>query len=398
MLLAVLIIVLSGFGLRSLGQKSYKTDIEKLTIKKVEKMDFQDKILINATVEPISSILINNPEGGTVEEIFAEDGAMLKKGAPLLKLSNPSTLLVYMTQETAIVEQINNLQNLKLSLERDQRNMEESLLDIEYQLTDKTRVFKKDSSLFYEEIIANDQYKESHDQFIYQQKKHQFLADNSDKIEKDNKIQIKRINRSIEMMERNLKVIRENMDRLLVKAPVAGRLSAFDPVIGESFGSNQTIAKIDVMSGYKVKGSVDEYYLTTVKIGQKGRFNFNGEIVELEVKKVMTEVINGFFEIELIFSGPTPPSITSGQSLQVKLELSETRKTLVLAKGSYFNAYGGKYVFVLNESGQAFKRQIRIGRSNPSYYEILEGLEEGEEVITSSYDTFKEFENITINK
>jgi HlyD family secretion protein len=396
--LVIVALILSVFGFRSLNKKVYKLDRDRITVKEVKESDFQDIILIESVVEPITSVIVNTSEGGIVEEVFIEDGVMVQKGTPLIKLNNPAATLGYMTQETAIVEQMNNLQNLKLSLEKDQRDLTESLIDIEYQLANNERDFKVDTLLFDQGVIAKSNYEDSEQAYKYQQKKRAFLEENVSKSREDNKVQIERINRSIEMMERNLKVIHDNMEKMLVRAPVTGRLSSFDPVIGESFAGRQTIAKIDVLKGYKIIGQVDEYYLSTVKAGQAARFSFNGEIIELKVRKVLPEVIGGRFEIELLFVDEAPGDIRTGLSLQVRLELSETSKAIIIPRGNFFHTFGGQYVFVLNEEGGARKRKIRIGRQNPSYYEVLEGLDIGEEIITSSYESYKNFETITITK
>ncbi|MFT4666602.1 MAG: HlyD family secretion protein [Polaribacter sp.] len=394
---AVVIIALSIFGFRSINQKTYKLDQSRITVKEVKESDFQDMILIDAEVEPITSVLLNHPDGGTVQEVFIEDGVMVKKGTPLLKLSNPSVMLVYMTQETAIVEQINNLQTLKLSLDKDQRNLTESLIDIEYQLEDKERIFRLDTLLYDQDVIAKNQMDDTYGQYKYQQKKQAFLLENVAKTKIENDIQIKQINRSIKMMNRNLEVIHSNIDRMLIRAPVTGMLSSFDPVIGESFSQNQTIAKLDVLKGYKVKGLVDEYYLSTVKAGQAARFSFDDEMVDLKVKKVLPEVVSGRFEIELVFLSKAPKSIAAGQSLQIRLELSAASQAIIIPRGNFFHSFGGKYVFVMNENEEsAEKRQIRIGRQNPSHYEVLDGLMKGEQIITSSYEAFKDYESVSI--
>ena len=396
-LFGAILCVVIYFGIESLNERDYKLDQSRITSRKVIEDDFQDIILIDAVVEPITSILVNNPAGGIVEEVFVEDGALVKKGSPLLKLNNPTVMLSYMTQETAIMEQINNLRSLKLSLDRDQRTLTESLIDVEYQLADKKRLFGVDSSLFLDQVIAKNQFEDISGQYNYQQKKYEFLLANVDKTNNDNKIQIGRINKSIEMMERNLHVIHRNIDKMLIRAPVSGRLTSFDPVIGASYAPNQSIGKIDVQAGFKIIGQVDEFYLSSVRQGQAARFLIKNQSVELEVKKVLPEVVGGRFEIELNFIETAPDDIVIGQSLQVRLELSESRRALLIPRGSYFHAFGGKYVFVLDEFGGANKREIRIGRQNPSYYEVLEGLSKGESIITSSYDLFKDYDRITIN-
>jgi len=199
------------------------------------------------------------------------------------------------------------------------------------------------------------------------------------------------------MMQRNLIMIHENIEKMLVRAPVSGMLSSLNTVIGETYGRNETVAKIDVQSGFKVKGQVDEYYLSSVKQGQLASFSFNGQLIDLKVKKVLPEVINRRFEIELLFVNDVPEDITIGQSLQVRLELSKAQQSLMIARGNYFQASGGQYVFVLDDQGEAHKRFIKLGNQNPTYYQVLDGLEKGEKFISSSYQDYKNYETIQIN-
>ena len=394
---AILFIVLAFFGFRSLNRKIFKVDASKISIKKVEEGNFQDMILIDGDVEPINLVLINTLEGGSVEEIFIEDGVWIEKGTPLVRLSNPSVTLGYMNQETAIVEQINNLRSFKLSLEKDQRLLSESIIDSENSLAETTRNYKIDSALYAKDIIAKKDFIDRREQYKYQQNKRDFMDRNVTKSGEDNKIQIQQINKSIAMMQRNLEMIHENIEKMLVRAPVSGMLSSFDPVIGESYQRNQTVAKIDVQSGFKVKGQVDEYYLSTVKPGQLARFSFNGELIDLKIKKVLPEVVNRRFEIELLFMNEVPKDITIGQSIQVRLELSKAKRSLMIPRGNYFQSSGGQFVFVLDGKGEAHKRKIKLGNQNPNYYQVLEGLSEGEEFVSSSYDQFKNYETIKIN-
>jgi len=391
-----LFILVSYFGLKTLNRKIYKVDGTKISVKEVIEGDFQDMILIDGDIEPINLVLVNTLEGGTVDEIFIEDGIMIEKGTPLLRLSNPAVTLGYMNQETAIIEQINNLRNLRLSLEKEQRNLAETLIDSENKLAEVERSFKVDSVLFSKDVIARNDFIDMKESYKYQQKKRDFMNKNVRKSEGDNKIQIQQINQSIGMMQRNLNLIHDNIEKMLVRAPVTGMLSSFDPVIGESYTRNQTVAKIDVQAGFKIKGQVDEYYLSSVKPGQLARFSFNGELIELQVKKVLPEVVNRRFEVELIFVDKAPKDITIGQSVQVRLELAKAQRSLMIPRGSYFQSSGGQYVFVLDDKGEAHKRIIKLGSQNPSYYQVLEGLSEGEQFVSSSYDDFKNYETIKI--
>lgn len=394
---AALFLLLMFFGFKAFNKKIYKAKASRITVKEVIEGQFQDMILIEGDVESINLVLVNTLEGGSVKDIFVEDGVFVEKGTPILQLSNPSATLGYLNQETAIIEQINNLRNLRLSLEKNQRNLDESLIDSENKLSETTRRYKTDSVLYSKDVIAKNDYIDVRESYKYEKKKRNLLSNNVKKSSQDNKIQIGQINQSINMMQRNLELIHENIEKMLVKAPVSGMLSSFNPVIGETYGRNETVAKIDVQSGFKIKGQVDEYYLSSVKPGQLARFSFNGQLIDLKIKKVLPEVINRRFEIELLFVSDIPEDITIGQSLQVRLELSKAQQSLMIPRGNYFQASGGQYVFVLDDQGQAHKRHIKLGNQNPSYYQVLDGLVKGEKIITSSYQDFKNFETIQIN-
>ncbi|HEY5689030.1 MAG TPA: efflux RND transporter periplasmic adaptor subunit [Yeosuana sp.] len=394
----ILVLILSSFGLKVFNKKIYKVNASKISVKKAFEGEFQDVILIDGDVEPINLVLVNTLEGGTVEEIFIENGIFVEKGTPLLRLSNPSATLGYMNQETAIVEQINNLRSLKLSLEKDQRDLKESLIDSENSLVEVERNYKVDSVLYSKDIIARNDFIERQESFKYLKNKRDFMNQNVIKSSQDNLLQINQINTSIALMQRNLELIHENIEKLLVRAPISGMLSSFDPDIGESYNKNQTVAKIDVQTGFKVKGLVDEYYLSTVKPRQLANFSFNGDLISLQVKKVFPEVKSRKFEIELVFVNDIPKNITIGQSLQIRLELSKSKKSIMIPRGNYFQASGGQYVFVLDGKGEAHKRYIKLGNQNPSYYQVLEGLNANEEFISSSYDDFKNYESIKINQ
>ena len=240
---AVLFVLLAFFGFKSLNKKIYKVDDSRISVKEVIEGEFQDMILIEGDVEPINLVLVNTLEGGSVKEIFVEDGVFVEEGTPLLQLSNPSATLGYLNQETAIIEQINNLRNLKLALEKDQRNLDESLIDSENVLAETTRRYKTDSVLFSKDVIAKNDYIDVRESYKYQKDKRNLLNNNVQKSSQDNKIQIQQINMSIELMQRNLLMIHENIEKLLVKAPVSGMLSSFDPDIGETYGRNETVAK-----------------------------------------------------------------------------------------------------------------------------------------------------------
>jgi HlyD family secretion protein len=210
-------------------------------------------------------------------------------------------------------------------------------------------------------------------------------------------MQLQQIENSIGRMNESLQTIRENIENMTIKAPVSGRLSSYDPVVGKSYSANEMLGKIDVMQGYKLQAGVDEYYINRVKEGQSAICEFNGQNYKLTISKVIPEVTSGQFQVELVFDGKSPVELRRGLSMQTKLVLSDNSKSLLLSQGQFFQSTGGNWIFVVKD-GKATKRNIKIGRKNYLYYEVLEGLQKGEEVITSSYDTFNEYNEVEISK
>lgn len=376
--------------------KVYKADAEKLTISKVNFSDFEDVVLLNSSVVPLTSVIVSSSEGGTVAEIFTENGASVVKGTPLLRIANPNALSNYTSSETSIIEQINQLRKLKLDLEQNQRIMSQDMMVIENTLRTATRKYRTDSMLFAKQVITKEEFRTSSQDYEYNLGRRAILKQAVSQENQSRVMQLQQIDISISRMNASLETIRQNIENMTIKAPVAGRLSSYDPVIGKSYNANEMLGKIDVLQGYKLQAGVDEYYVNRVKEGQKASCEFNGQTYALIVRKVIPEVTSGQFQVELVFEGKSPVELRRGLSLQTKLTLSANSKSLLLAQGQFFQSTGGSWVFVLKD-GKATKRNIKIGRKNYLFYEIMEGLQKGEEVITSSYDQYQQYDMITIN-
>ncbi len=393
--IAFLALVAYGYSL-SLN-KVYKADADKITINKVQYGDFEDVVLLNASVVPLTSVIVSSSEGGTVAEIFTENGASVVAGTPLLRIANPNALSSYTSSETSITEQINQLRKLRLDLEQNQRMMSQDMMDIENSLRTATRKYKIDSSLFSKKVITLQEFNISSQDYEYYQGRKTLLKQAVRQENQSRVMQLQQIEVSIARMNESLQTIRQNIENMTIKAPVSGRLSSYDPVIGKSYGANEMLGKIDVLQGYKLQAGVDEYYINRVKEGQTAQCEFNGKTYVLTVSKVIPEVTAGQFQVEMVFEGKSPDELRRGLSLQVKLTLSDNSKSLLLAQGQFFQSTGGSWVFVIN-NGKATKRNVKIGRKNYLYYEVLEGLQKNEEVITSSYDQFNMYDIIEINK
>jgi HlyD family secretion protein len=398
MLAGILAVVcLAGYGYSLSLNKVYKADADKVTISKVAYGDFEDVVLLNATVVPLTSVIVSSSEGGTVAEIFTENGASVTKGTPLLRIANPNALSAYTSSETSIIEQINQLRKLRLDLEQNQRVMKQDMMVIENSLRTASRKYRIDSTLFQKRVITKEEFNTSSQDYEYYKDRRAILKQAMDQESQSRKMQLSQIDFSIGRMDESLESIRQNIENMTIKAPVSGRLSSYDPVIGKSYGANEMLGKIDVMQGYKLQAGVDEYYINRVKEGQRANCEINGKNYQLLVRKVIPEVTSGQFQIELIFDGKSADELRRGLSLQTKLTLSDNSKSLMLSQGQFFQSTGGNWVYVVKD-GEARKRNIKVGRKNYLYYEIMEGLQKDEQVITSSYDQYNKYDIIQIKK
>jgi HlyD family secretion protein len=393
----VLLLTLVAYGYKLSLSKVYKADADKLTISKVIYGDFEDVVLLNASVVPLTSVIVSSSEGGTVAEIFTENGATVTKGTPLLRIANPHALSGYTTSETGIIEQQNQLRKVRLDLEQNQRVMTQDMMVIEDALRTARRKFKIDSALFAKKVITREEFNTSSQDYEYNRGRKEIMKQAVKQENQSRVMQLKQIDFSVGRMNESLESIRQNIENMTIKAPVSGRLSSYDPVVGKSYNANEMLGKIDVLQGYKLQAGVDEYYVNRVKEGQTANCEFNGKTYELRVSKVIPEVTAGQFQVELVFEGKSPDELRRGLSLQVKLTLSDNSKSLLLAQGQFFQSTGGSWVFVLKD-GKAQKRNVKIGRKNYQYYEVMEGLQKNEEVITSSYDQFNQYDVIEVSK
>ena len=368
-----------------------------LAIKTIKLGDFEDVVLFNSTVEPKTSVLVNVIQGGSVSEIFVESGQMIKKGTPLLKVYNPNAELNYLTQETAMIEQINNLRNLRVSIKNQQLSLDQQLLSIDNDFRNAKRQYDLDSKLFIKGVISKNDYEKTTQQHTFQKERNNVIKKSVSEEKKSRDVQLSRINTSLSNMEKSLELLRKNKENFTVKAPVDGLLSSFNPILGESYNQGQPIGKMDVLDGYKLVANVDEYYISKLREGISGRVAVNMNNYEIKISKIYPEVKSGQFKVELFFDKDTlSNNVKRGMSLKTKVFLSGKTKALLVSKGLFYQSTNGKWIFVLDSENKAVKRNIKIGRENPFYYEILEGLKEGDRVITSNYDEFKDVEEINI--
>jgi len=377
-------------------KRSLNVKAEEITVQKVERAFFEDFVVFQAKVEPLNVMLVNVTEGGSVKEIFVENGAMVTKGQSLARLYNPNTELNYLTQETAIIEQINNLNTGKLNIRNQELNLNKDLVLIEHDYNDAKRLYDMNARLYEKEVISKNDWNTFKESLRFQEERKRTIQQSIQKEKQTNQIQISQINHSIQTMEKSLDILRNNKKNFLIIAPESGRLTSFQPVLGKTFQAGESIGKIDSKQGYKLTAEVDEFYLEKVREGLKGQVEFKGKNLEVLVTKVIPEVKSGHFIVELAFTSKENIVLQDGLSFGVKLILSEKNKTLVIQKGIFNQETAGKWIFVV-KGNKAERRNIKLGRENPSYYEVLQGLKEGESVITSSYSDYKDIEELLIN-
>lgn len=377
------------------SKRSLNVKAEELSIHKVEKAFFEDFVVFQAKVEPLNVMLVNVTEGGSVKEIFVENGAMVTKGQSLARLYNPNTELNYLTQETAIIEQINNLNTGKLNIRNQELNLTKDYVLIEHDYNDAKRLYDLNAKLFAKDVISKNDWNTFKESLRFQEERKKTIQQSIQKEKQSNQLQISQINRSIQTMEMSLEILRNNKKNFLITAPESGRLTSFEPVLGKTFQAGESIGKIDSKKGYKLSADVDEFYLEKIREGLKGQVEFKGKTLEVIVTKVIPEVKNGHFIVELAFTSKEEIALQDGLSFGVKLILSEKNKILVVQKGSFNQETAGKWIFVV-KGNKAEKRNIKLGRENPSYFEVLEGLKEGESVIISSYSDYKDIEELSI--
>ena len=384
----ILILILYTF---IFGDRSSKLNVqlERITIEQVKKDYFQDYISITGNVEPIRTVYLDAIEGGRVEEILIEEGSIVKKDDVILKLINTDLYLNIMYREAEAAEQMNSLRNTRLLMEQNKLDLKKQILELNYFINQQNEIYESNKHLYNNSFISKQEYEDSKDRYEYLMNKKELLIETQKQDSIFREVQIEQLEASVERMQENLNLVRKKLENLDVKASVNGQLASLNAEIGEAKSQGQRLGQINVLDSYKINAEIDEHYISRVNTNLRGEFEFTGNIYRLEVKKIYPEVRNGRFSIDMEFSDNQPENMRIGQTFRVKLELGEPKEALLMSRGGFYQSTGGQYVFVVDESEEyAIKRNIRLGRQNPKYYEVLEGLEPGEKVIISSYDNF----------
>ncbi|HNI11421.1 MAG TPA: HlyD family efflux transporter periplasmic adaptor subunit [bacterium] len=383
------------------GDNSTKLNVksDKITIAKVTKGPFQEFIPVTGNVMPIKTIYLDAMEGGRVDKLFVEEGAMLKQGEEILKLTNTNLQMDVMFREAQLFEQINNLRNTRLSYEQTRLRNKSDLINLDYEIQKLKRTYDIQKGLQSQNLTTPQEFETARDEYDYAAKRRDLLLETMRQDSILRAVQMQSLEASIEHMGTNLNTIKENLANLTIRAPIAGQLTSRNAELGESKRSGDRLGQIDVLDGFKVRAGIDEHYIARIQIGQTGEFDLAGKTYNLVIKKVYPEVQNGRFEVDMEFQGDTPKDIRRGQSLQIRLELGDLQEAVLVPRGGFYQKTGGQWIFVVDPSGDfAVKRNIRLGRQNPQVFEVMDGIFPGEQVITSSYDSYGDVDKLMLNK
>ena len=376
---------------------SLNVDTDKIQIETVSAGIFHNYITVTGNVEPIATIFLDVREGGRVEEKVIEEGMMVKEGDVILRLSNPDLTLNILNSEAQLAEKSNFLRNTMVVMEQEKLQIKRELLNLEFDIKRKERVYGQKLRLYEDKMVSRDEFLIAEEDYQFAQRSIELYLERQKQDSIYRKIQVDQMQDNLNNMEMNLKLIRQSQESLNVTAPVDGQLTTLDVELGQSISKGGRIGQIHVLSSYKVVAKIDEHYIDQVRTGLTAMLDRQGQEFQLKIRKILPEVREGRFSVEMVFTGETPENMRTGQTYYTRLQLGSPEEALLLPRGNFFQQTGGQWVFVLSPDGKyAEKRMIKIGRQNPKYYEVLEGLKAGEKVIVSGYETFGNSERIVL--
>jgi len=370
-------------------------EIDKLTLEEVTEGIFNDYITVTGNVEPIATIYLDAREGGRVEEKVIEEGEILQKGDVILRLSNPDLSLSILNSEAQLAEKSNFLRNTMVLMEQEKLQIKRELLNLEYDIIRKKRKYDHNRSFYSDNLISRDEFLDSEEDYQFANRSYELYLERQQQDSIYRTIQVNQMQDNLRNMDLNLKLVRQRQDNLNVIAPIDGQLTVLDAEIGQLIPKGGRIGQIHILTSFKVVAQIDEHYIDKVKVGLTAILERQDQEYQLKIRKVHPDVRDGRFSVELVFVGEMPENMRTGQTYYARLQLSGPKKSLLLPRGSFFQKTGGQWIYVLSEDGKsAERRSIKIGRQNPKFYELLEGIVPGEKVIVSGYDSFGDNEKL----
>lgn len=398
---AAAVALITGLMWLVLGSQTQavKASKKQQTISRVTRGLFKDYVRLNGQVVPIQVVQVSPEEGGIVREKIIEEGSKVKKGDIILKLSNSNLDLQILNAEAELAEKQNLLRNTQITMQQDLLNNRTERISLDMDVRRKKRNYEQNKRLYHEKLISREEYLQSEEDYELARKKHGLI---SQRLKQDSiyrSAQMEQMEENLANMRQNVLMVRERREKLNVRSSIDGELGLLDVELGQSIGAGEKIGQINDLSDFKVEALLDEHYIDRVRTGLTATFVRDEKTYRLRIRKVYPEVRDGRFRIDMVFVGAHPDKIRSGQTYNLNLELGKSEQALLIPKGTFFQTTGGKWIFVLDKNGEkAYRRPIHIGRQNPQYYEVTEGLEPGEEVITSGYEAFKNNEILLLTE
>lgn len=370
---------------------------ERVEIVRAARGIFSEAITVPGKILPLNIVYLDAMEAGRVESIFVESGSLVKKGDKILRLANPNLLMDIMWRESELFEASNNMRNTRLSMEQFKLQLNRQLFDIENQLQQQRRVYERYTELDKGNLISRHQYELAKDQYEYLVKQKELTVESQKSELKFRQAQIEALEESLTRMQANLDVVKQRQENLTLLAPVSGQLTSLTANLGESISQGNRLGQIDQWDGFMVKASIEERFIAQIKPKDPGEFEFAGQTYQVDVKKIYPEVKDGKFEVDFEFMGEHPPGLKRGQTLHIRLTAVDPSDSLLLPRGEFFQATGGKWAYVLEDGNKsALRRKIQVGRQNPEVLEVIAGLREGESIVASSYEDFKDCDRLII--
>lgn len=392
---AVAILVALALWSSSFATSRVRVEAAKVSIGIVERGLFKEFIPVTGTVQPIQTVFLDALEGGTVKHRFVEDGTHVKAGDPIIELSNPQLHMDAINREAQLLDQQNNLRNTRLAMDQQTTRLRDELLNLDKDLKRLERDQHVNDRLLRDSLLAHNTYMADRENLEYMREKRKLVADNVRSDSLFRLTQLGSITGNLELIQQNLRFLRDNLQNLVIRAPIDGQLSGLNVELGQTRQRGERIAQIDVLESFKVRARIPEHYVSRIGIGLLGTFTHAGREHAIEVFKVYPEVSNGEFDVDLRFVGEKP-AVRRGQTFQVRLQLSEDMQAVLLPRGPFFQDTGGGWVYVVDAGGTATKRDVKLGRQNPDVYEVLDGLQPGERVVTSRYSPFNDADELLI--
>ena len=383
------LLILLGWLILGDHSSSLKVDSRTVTIEKAQRGQFNDYVRVNGNVLPITTVQISPLESGNVDVKVVEEGAMVKKGDIIVKLTNPQLNMQILTSEADLAYQENQLRDTRVSMEQEKLNLRQERLQVEMNVARTKRRYEQYAALEKENLISHEEYLQAKEDYELAARQKELIYDRQVQDSIFRSLQIDNMEISLESMKKNMELIRQRVDNLNVRANIDGELGQLDVVLGQYVTAGTKVGQINDLSDYKIEAMIDEHYIDRVKAGLEGTFERQGKKFGLVVKTVFPEVRDGQFRTWCYLTGERPDNIRAGQTYYINLELGQPTDAIIIPRGAFYQTTGGSWIFVVSPDGKkAFRRSVKIGRQNPQYYEVLEGLDDGERVIVSSYETF----------